>query len=140
MSRISTIRERSKLNEEIYTKRVNRICDAVTEYMQSDTAKLTVAAHLAKDSEAAEEDLNQFTKDISEAIASAVSDPIAEFEDMCRIKGFNDNQIIEIVDAFAKVFMLSGTEDYRTKEYKVAEFLQKNSALYDSMGLNTNNS
>lgn len=131
MSRIANIRERSKLNEELYSKKVSRVREAVTDYMQSDVAKLTIANHFAGNEEVKQSDLDRFADDLSQAAVNAYSDSVADFEDSCHARGWDDAKIAEMVESLSKLLRIPPETDAVTKKMKVAEFMQSHDLLYD---------
>lgn len=138
MSRISDIRQRSKLSEEIYTKKINRVRDAVADYIQSDFAKLTIANHFNGTGDITQKDLAGFARELSEAVAGSMPDPVEEFEQVCAESGLGQEQAREVVEAFATILMLDRDTDFGSRKLRVAGFLHDNKEFYGCIGLYKN--
>ena len=100
MSRISSLRNRSTFGAELCSKRVERVCSVVQDYLQSDVAKLTIANHFADNEEVMQTDMAKFANELSTVMADTVTDGVMDFEDNCRVRGFREAQDKEGVDSF----------------------------------------
>lgn len=133
MSRIEKLRERSKVSQEIYDKKVQRAYDAVKEYMDSDFAKLTIANHVGNKEDVSPEFLNKFSQEIVDVVADEVLDPVKAFEDVCKQRNFKPSEIRKIVKSLSSIFNLAVDGDYDAKRRAVAEYLQNTPRLYEDM-------
>lgn len=131
MSRINKLRERSKLSQEIYDKKVQRAVSAVSAYMNSEASKLTIARHIEDADDVTE--VTKFSQDIATRVADAVLDPVAEFKDICNARGYSEVQVDNIIHNYSRLFGLAtnGTKEEKTKA--VAEYLQYNKLLYEDL-------
>ena len=130
MSRIEKLRERSRISQELYEKKLQRACDAVSDYMSSDAAKLTIANHMNSEDDL---DMHKFAETVATKVTDVVLDPVADFDDVCRHRQFSDDDIHHIVESFSDIFNLGVGESYEVKKRAVARYLQANPRLYEDM-------
>ena len=133
MSRMDNLRNRSKLSQEIYDKKVQRAYSAVKDYMNSETSMLTIARRVADTDSGDSADIAKFSQEIATCVTDAVLDPVQEFRDVCNLRGYTEKEIESIVQNYSRLFQLAvnGTLEEKTKA--VAEYLQYNRPLYEDL-------
>ena len=133
MSRMDNLRNRSKLSQEIYEKKVQRAYSAVKDYMNSETSMLTIARRVADADSGNSADIAKFSQEIAPCVTDAVLDPVQEFRDVCNLRGYTEKEIESIVQNYSRLFQLAvdGTLEEKTKA--VAEYLQYNRPLYEDL-------
>lgn len=131
MADIKKLRERSKIFQEIQDNKIQRFTDKWNEVTSSDSMKLTVMHRLGEEVNVSDDTVEKVADDMLESLVKTFTDPVLEFDDMCRARGYKPSKVRILVSNFARVWKIGVDGDYEATKQAVAAYLQQNPKLYE---------